>query len=1315
MATIAAWIKFVTNTDELVRNLKSGEDAVFALQGAAEKTMRSLGGEGLIRAANNAAVAVEKLGGASKLTGGESERLATMLDKAIVKYQTMGQTAPSALKALLDATRANTDQAKKLADETAAVQRNVQAFSGAKVISEANQIATAVAQVGGANKLTAGEQTRVNALVTEAIAKYHALGQEAPNALHALQAQTSQLVHTVEPLPAHLQNVEQKSTLASKAGDILGSSFARVASAFALGSLIDRAVSGLVSWAKEAIDSAGATVDLANKTGLSTETIQRMSFVAKQTGGDVNTFAQAAFKLGITISEGTAKARKAAEDLGLSWQQLRAMKPDEQFATVVKALEAMEDPQRRNTDAVALFKKTAAEMMSAVGAGYTEIAGKAKVAGDGQVRALKEASDAWEAFVADRKTDLTTLLGSIVIGVGKQGILGAIGNLATNNVSAIALSMAPEKKPHADINLPASAPVPESYIASLKAAEQGYRSLTGAQKSEIEAGLQLNQSNDDIINSLGITDGVLSIAKKAYEEHKSAISKAAEEARKYAEAVRQVEGSLDSLAPVTVARIEALLKQGKAEEVVATYLKVTKDQVRQVAEAEKNRLELAKLAIVRPLTQMPGVQVESFEDMKRAMTENFNQARDFRNKLDLLNTAGTQRQILLIKQERDVVIAGIEERRVKSEIGYQEDLDNATAYYNHLQRVALGTADTIVERMQAAGVATIADLQHTAEVTRTNYLQMKGAVDEYTGEAVFDSGALAVAWQKSVDAQIAASARLSSTYAVLLGAIGQAFSELASHTSGSTAAILGNIGHIADALKTAHAQGKGGILAPIFDKDAPASAKWAAGIQAGTAIASGAMEVWSATAADGTKKMGALHGAMAGAKAGAAFGPYGMAIGAAAGAMIGFIHAMSAGRRAVEDFAKSAGGFDALHKQMEILGADGERLWIQLTQGTKKGDKAGAQKVIDEITKSLDAAKQKDAQFNTTLGQTLSQIQKWGGGVSGALRPYLDGLAKAGRLTQENANLLSSMTDDGKVTWEQLSDAVGRYGGDISKLPGTFQDARMHDSWQQIIDDMDLFERGGVSANDALDLMAGKISDLVNQSVKFGTEIPANMKPWVEQLIASGKLVDDDGNKITDIGKLKFGETLQTSLQNLNDTLKTLIETFQKVPGAVNAIPKDVTTTVHTRYETSGIKPPYDGSTPPEETSTAATGGYVGMGRVLPFLGGGFVPAVPDYFTNGTLGRLINFIPKGTDTVPAMLTPGEIVLNAAQQKHVAESIEGREGRAVDRPVSIAIHISAMDGASVQRVVESREFQDELERQILRNPNGLGTVIRKAVA
>jgi hypothetical protein len=91
------------------------------------------------------------------------------------------------------------------------------AFSGDKIIAEANQLAAAVTKVGGASKLTEQEQRKVNAAVTEAIAKYQALGQTAPASLQALANATKQ--------------VEVPTTAASKALGALGGVFGQFTAA----------------------------------------------------------------------------------------------------------------------------------------------------------------------------------------------------------------------------------------------------------------------------------------------------------------------------------------------------------------------------------------------------------------------------------------------------------------------------------------------------------------------------------------------------------------------------------------------------------------------------------------------------------------------------------------------------------------------------------------------------------------------------------------------------------------------------------------------------------------------------------------------------------------------------------------------------------------------------------------------------------------------------------------------------------------------------------------------------------------------------
>jgi hypothetical protein len=61
---------------------------------------------------------------------------------------------------------------------------------------------------------------------------------------------------------------------------------------------------------------------------------------------------------------------------------------------------------------------------------------------------------------------------------------------------------------------------------------------------------------------------------------------------------------------------------------------------------------------------------------------------------------------------------------------------------------------------------------------------------------------------------------------------------------------------------------------------------------------------------------------------------------------------------------------------------------------------------------------------------------------------------------------------------------------------------------------------GGVAAHMGADIggvlstMADEISTLVQTSIRMGTEIPENMRPYIEELARSGQLLDENGEKI---------------------------------------------------------------------------------------------------------------------------------------------------------------------------------------------------------
>lgn len=81
-----------------------------------------------------------------------------------------------------------------------ALDRATNAFSGQKIIQQATIAVEAVERIGGVTKLTEKEQERLNAQLTEAIAKYTAIGEQAPQQMTDLAAATAKAGKETEVL-----------------------------------------------------------------------------------------------------------------------------------------------------------------------------------------------------------------------------------------------------------------------------------------------------------------------------------------------------------------------------------------------------------------------------------------------------------------------------------------------------------------------------------------------------------------------------------------------------------------------------------------------------------------------------------------------------------------------------------------------------------------------------------------------------------------------------------------------------------------------------------------------------------------------------------------------------------------------------------------------------------------------------------------------------------------------------------------------------------------------------------------------------------
>jgi hypothetical protein len=354
------------------------------------------------------------------------------------------------------------------------------------------------------------------------------------------------------------KDLERKGKFVHQTTESWGKGVAKIGAGFAFGSLITTATRQIVAFGAAVVEDADALVDLSNKTGASIQWLQKAGYAARQTGSDVNELAAAAFKLGVNIQKGSPDVRDAIRDIGLEYDTLKRMKPEEQFDAVAAALAKTENVQQRNTAGLALFGKSVQNILPMIVDNYTKLANAAPTAGDAQVKALGRASDAWDRFKDKVKSTATTVLGSMVLMGEKVGEVGVNLVTAPGKLFDWGRSMAQPgsfiSKYHSTMNqfgggpqgATASKPAEdlEIYTKRLKAAEDALGKLSTATKKQLDAGLKLDESVENLAERLFISEDVIELYKVAQDKATESQKKAADAAKEYAEGLREVSDQL---------------------------------------------------------------------------------------------------------------------------------------------------------------------------------------------------------------------------------------------------------------------------------------------------------------------------------------------------------------------------------------------------------------------------------------------------------------------------------------------------------------------------------------------------------------------------------------------------------------------------------------------------------------------------------------------------------------------------------------------------------------------------------------------------
>lgn len=383
-------------------------------------------------------------------------------------------------------------------------------------------------------------------------------------------------------------------------------------------------------------------------------------------------------------------------------------------------------------------------------------------------------------------------------------------------------------------------------------------------------------------------------------------------------------------------------------------------------------------------------------------------------------------------------------------------------------------------------------------------------------------------------------------------------------------------------------------------------------------------------------------------------GPIGSAIGSLVGPLLGAITGIGgpsknelAARSAAGSFQSQFGSFQQLMDAVGDAytktghGADAARQAVQRLLDATHQSAEAVQAALTPINAVMDAAKAKATLTATSVQQIVSAGQSLGTTLPPALKTLIDQLAHMQGLTDQERDSLLGLTSAVKPNFEALEGVAASYGVTLSGLGSKFEQAHLEGQAKKIYDDFDALRSAGADVGGVLFGMRTQIGNLVADSQKFGTAIPDNIRPLIENLIQTGQLTDEAGQQFTDLTAISFEDTpVDAGVAGLTEKVTSLIQSITGDAGAVsaiNAVSEAVLAIPNKTIHVGWTVDPFPDVTLPEGFSTGSNGGLVTSAGIQAFAGG---------------GRVLPFS-RGTDTVPAMLTPGEVVLTKDQQQRLA--------------------------------------------------------------
>jgi hypothetical protein len=310
-----------------------------------------------------------------------------------------------------------------------------------------------------------------------------------------------------------------------------------------------------------------------------------------------------------------------------------------------------------------------------------------------------------------------------------------------------------------------------------------------------------------------------------------------------------------------------------------------------------------------------------------------------------------------------------------------------------------------------------------------------------------------------------------------------------------------------------------------------------------------------------------------------------------------------------------------------MLGSLAGPLINKLMGGPSKDEIDGrkVEKQFESQFKSFEDMVNSVGRAYVATGKTAQQAQE-------DVKALMDAEVKGGDAAKAAAAKIQEAFNNEKQDQADLNAALKEFNFTLEESGPILQKQALGKQAEDIENQFRLLVGAGVDVTLVEEKMSQKVSKFVQDSIKMGIEVPAAMRPMLEQFAKNGDLVDENGNKIDDLSKsgITFAETMSSAadriVKGFNDILVRIgliPEAASKAADAINRIPNP-----DRNFEDRGYNP-NDGTPEPG----AATGAMITRQGVQGFAWGG--------------GN------DGPDSIHAMVAPGELILNVNQQKAIA--------------------------------------------------------------